>query len=37
MSERADLLRAFDDVLDSPLVHLEELGTISRKVPCENN
>lgn len=37
MSERADLLRAFDGVLGSPLHLLEELGTIPREVTCENN
>lgn len=37
MSEGADLLRAFDDVLCSPLDHLEELGTIPREVTCQNN
>lgn len=36
MSEGADLLRAFDDVLNCPLDHLEELGTIPREVTCQN-
>lgn len=34
MSEGADKLRAFDDVLGSPLDHL---GTIPREVTCEYN